>query len=489
MRFSRVAVFYSRSSVFAFLFSAMTSTASYREVLHVVIPLVLSNMAFTVMQFTDRVLLARHSSEAIQAALPAGIVAFTLVAFFASIAAYSGTFVAQYYGAKDDNACRRACAAGIHLSILFIPVYLLLLPLSYWLLDIAGHPQALQALERPYAFWNIVGGPFLATQWVLGGYLSGTGRATICSIVSVVGCGLNIFLDVLFIFGPAGCPSFGIPGTFAAVLRIPEMGVEGAAIATMLSCIFSCILCAFFVALAPQNRNAPLRDWLVPDFSLIARIVRFGLPTGIQMFFDCGAFAVFVLLTGRLDALSLAASNIVLSINNLAFSILNGLSNAAAILTGQYQGARRPELARSAGYRCLHLGWIYMTIIAAIFIGFTRELLEIFQSPGAPYTVDELYHLGRTLICCIIVWGFFDTMNIVLIGALKGAGDTLFIMLALCLGSWLLWIPSEMLCLNVWNGGIVDAWIVQTIYIILLSFVFLYRWHRGKWQEIRVIDP
>ena len=65
----------------------MTSTASYREVLHVVIPLVLSNMAFTVMQFTDRVLLARHSSEAIQAALPAGIVAFTLVAFFASIAA------------------------------------------------------------------------------------------------------------------------------------------------------------------------------------------------------------------------------------------------------------------------------------------------------------------------------------------------------------------------------------------------------------------
>ena len=79
----------------------------YRHVLRLVVPMVLSNAAFTVMQFTDRILVARHGTEDIQAAMPAGILTFCLLSLFAATAGYAGTFVAQFHGAGDR---RRASA-------------------------------------------------------------------------------------------------------------------------------------------------------------------------------------------------------------------------------------------------------------------------------------------------------------------------------------------------------------------------------------------
>ena len=105
----------------------------YRHVLRLVVPMVLSNAAFTVMQFTDRVLVARFSSEAIQAAMPAGILTFCLLSLFSATAGYAGTFVAQYHGAGDRRATIRSCVAGVWLTVLFLPFFALLLPLFFGL--------------------------------------------------------------------------------------------------------------------------------------------------------------------------------------------------------------------------------------------------------------------------------------------------------------------------------------------------------------------
>ena len=82
----------------------------YREMLRVAWPLIISMGSFTVMQFADRVFLAWHSMVSIQAALPAGILSFTLSAGFMALAGYANTFVAQYHGAGDAAGCGRATA-------------------------------------------------------------------------------------------------------------------------------------------------------------------------------------------------------------------------------------------------------------------------------------------------------------------------------------------------------------------------------------------
>ncbi len=453
--------------------STSFAEGGYRHALTLIIPLVLSNSAFTVMQFTDRILLARYSSEAIQAAMPAGCLSFTLISFFASVAGYAGTFVAQYHGSGNFRACVRSCVAGLFLAAALLPLCLLLIPLCGWMVAVAGHAPALQELENQYTFWMLVGGPLEAARWVLGGYLVGRNRVVANTVVTFIGCGLNIVLDFALIFGLWG---------------FPEWGLRGAAVATFASGAVSTLLLLGVVFAGRDVRGVPPRERLCPDWGIVRRIVRFGTPSGIQMLFDNGAFTFFVLLTGRLDPLSLATSNIAYAINGLAIAPLFGFGNAASTLVGQFQGAGRSDLAKASCWRCLHLGWIYMAVLAVVFLALPETLLSAFRSENAPYTVAEMVGLGRKLLVLLAVWGMFDTMNVMFISALKGAGDTVFVMALLIAGGWLAWIPAELLTLNVFHGGILDAWIVQCVYICLLALVFLWRWQRGKWMSINVIE-
>jgi MATE family multidrug resistance protein len=88
----------------------------------IAMPLILSMGALTIMQFTDRVFLARYSSISLQAALPAGILAHTMICLFQSIAGYSGTFAAQYHGAKKPGHCVHATIQGLWIALATWPI-------------------------------------------------------------------------------------------------------------------------------------------------------------------------------------------------------------------------------------------------------------------------------------------------------------------------------------------------------------------------------
>ena len=110
-------------------------------------PIIVSMASFTLMQFCDRVFLARHGSVSLRASLPAGILAFTLTSFFQALAGYAGTFVAQYHGAGRKKECAEATAQGLWLGLLTWPLGLALIPIGSWLLSAAGHPaDVLEAL-------------------------------------------------------------------------------------------------------------------------------------------------------------------------------------------------------------------------------------------------------------------------------------------------------------------------------------------------------
>ena len=444
----------------------------YRHVMRLVVPMVLSNAAFTVMQVTDRVLVARFSSEAIQAAMPAGILTFAMMSLLAATAGYAGTFVAQYHGAGDRRATIRSCVAGVHLAILMLPLFALMLPLCSAILRFSARDAALFALEDRYAFWMLLGAPLVALHWVLSGYLTGRNRVVANALVTAAGCAGNVALDAWLIFGGLG---------------VGALGLEGAGIATFASVAMQDAILAAVILAEREVRAMPVRELLRPDWALVRRIVRFGLPAGVQLSFDMAGFSIFILLTGRLDDLSLATSNIAFSINNLAFSPLMGFSNVAAILAGQFQGARKPRLAQDSVMRCLRLAWAYMAICAAVFLLLPETLLGAFRSPDAPYTASQMAALGRTLLATLAAWGMFDTVNVVFLGALKGAGDTRFAMAWLLGTEWALFVPAVLIAMIALDGGIVAAWWIQLLYIVLLSSGLYVRWRRGKWTSIRLV--
>ena len=451
---------------------APAEDGGYRHVLRLVVPMVLSNAAFTVMQFTDRVLVARFSSEAIQASLPAGVLTFCLMSLFTATAGYAGTFVAQYHGAGDRRATIRSCAAGVWLTVLFLPFFALLLPLCSWILSLAARDAALFALEDRYAFWMLLGAPLVSLHWVLSGYLTGRNRVVANALVTVAGCAVNVGLDLWLIFGGGG---------------LPALGLEGAGIATFASVALQDAALAAIVLAEREVRALPRRELLRPDWGLVRRIVRFGLPSGVQLCFDMASFSVFILLTGRLDALSLTTSNVAFSINNLAFSPLIGFGTVASILAGQFQGAGRPHVAQASVMRCLRLAWTYMAACALAFVLLPATLLGAFRPPDAPFTVEQMTDLGRILLAMLAAWGLFDTANVVFLGALKGAGDTRFAMVWLLGTEWTLYVPCVAIVLRALDGGILAGWTVQLAYIILLSSGLYLRWRRGKWMSVRLV--
>lgn len=442
-----------------------------REAARLALPLIVSMAAFTVMQFCDRLFLARYSSESIQAALPAGVLAFTLICLFQSLAGYAGTFVAHYHGAGNRRGCVVATVQGIWLALASAVPMLALVPLGFWLMRISGHAPAVLAQERIYFGWLMVGGWLVPLGAAIGGYFTGQSRMRLNTVANVAGSLANLLLDYLLIFGKWGCP---------------ELGIAGAAIATVMAGTIAPLAQLIVFLREPAVRALGLaRAWRA-DWPLLRRLLRFGLPAGLHIVADLAAFTCFVLLTGRLGAVSLAASNIAFTINNLAFSPLLSMSAAASILTGQYQGRSDSATAMRAGWSTLKLAWCYMLAAGTLFVCFPGPIFALFRSPVAPYDTADLIAVGRPMMLLMAAWGLFDTVNVVLSGALRGVGDTRFVMFYMMLMGWGLWLPGEIWIL-MRGGGILAAWRWLALYVAILSVGFAWRWWSGRWRAIDLL--
>jgi multidrug resistance protein, MATE family len=454
--------------------SRLVKPGGYRELWLIAYPLVLSTAGFTINQFVDRIFLGRHSMTEIQAALPAGVMSFTLISGFMALCGYANTFVAQYHGAKDPLSCSRVTAQGIFLALLSWPVMLALIPLGEWILRLSNHPPDILAAELAYfrpLMWGSLAVPLGAA---ISSFYTGRGDTLTNMIAMLAGNVANIALDYAWIFGHWG---------------FPEWGIAGAAWATVVGGFLSPLLLFLHYFGLPRMRRV-FDTWRTfrPDKALTARLLRFGVPSALHYILDISGFTFFVLLLGRLGGVELAASNIAFSINHLSFMPLVGLGIAAATLVGQYQGVGDSDTAAKAGWTAMKAGWLYAIVVGLLFVLLPRPLFLLFAEKGNPASIDPLMPLAFRLMIGVAVWGVLDASNIILAGALKGAGDTRFVMLWSMLMCWGFWITGELVILLRLKAGLMPAWIWLTLYVSLLGVGFLWRFRQGRWKAIQVID-
>lgn len=446
----------------------------YGEVLQVAWPLIVSTGSFTVMQFVDRVFLARYSAISIQAALPGGILSFTLICGFMALAGYANTFVAQFHGAGDKIGCSRATAQGIWMALLTWPLLLLLIPVGRAILRWSGHAPEVLAEELTYFTILLAGGLQVSLGAAVSSFFTGRGDTFTNMLAVVIGNLVNIVLDYIMIFGKFGCPA---------------MGIQGAAFATVIGGFVSpAILLALYVGPRWRKEYGTLAHWKL-DPELFGRLIRFGLPSGLHLLLDVASFTVFVLLVGRMGEVALAVSNIALSVNMVAFMPLVGISIAATTLVGQYQGRGDPATAERAGWNALRVGVFYMLAVATTYMALPEFYFRLFteQKEGA-LQLDRLLPVGRYLLMMMAAWGVLDAANLILSGALKGAGDTRFVMWYSTLLAWGLWVPGEWLLVNVLHAHVLAAWGWMTIFIMILSSGFFWRFRSGIWKSINLLD-
>ena len=447
----------------------------YREVANVCFPLVLGTAATTVMEFTDRVFLANYSLDAIAAAMPSGIASLLFLAFFGGVAAYISVFIAQYKGAGANRRIGAALWQGIYFSmasgcILAISSRFIAGPIF----SLAGHPLPIQGLETTYFKILCLGSVFHIGIHALSAFYTGRGVTRPVMVITFMGMVFNIPLDYFLING---------------IWIFPELGIAGAAIATVSSWALMSLLFSLLIFTPTNEKNYSVMTSRRLDIDLFKRLMRFGLPGSMQFCLDVFAFTFFVFMVGRIGTLELAATSIVLSISSIAFMPAIGFSLGISTLVGQALGRKKPDEARFATFSAIHFLLLYTLLVDLFFIIAPDKALYLFmldgQAAGHTATIMEM---GRNLLRIVAVYLFMDALYMSFVGVLKGAGDTQFVMWSIGGASLCFMIVPLYIGIHILQLGVFYSWMCVLAFITSLFSLSLYRYRQGKWMHMLVME-
>jgi MATE family multidrug resistance protein len=165
-----------------------------------------------------------------------------------------------------------------------------------------------------------------------------------------------------------------------------------------------------------------------------------------------------------------------------------GCGIAISVLVGQYLGAQKPDIAQTAVYSGFHLTFLYMASIAAAFVLAPDIFVAPFAHQADPKGFAEIYAYSVILLRFVAIYCLFDTMNIIFCSAIKGAGDTRYVMIMTVILSVFVLILPVYLAVEILESGLMVAWVFATVYVISLGVTFYVRFLGGKWKSMRVID-
>ncbi len=445
----------------------------YREIILIAYPLIIMSAGHTVMQFFDRKFLAENSTVDVAAAFPAGVLSFTMFCFFMVSANFTSALVAQAWGAKKFDDCVKASWNGFYFALVaaFIVTFALP-PLGLMIIENSGHSAALIVREKEYFNILMPGGAFICLGAPFFAFFSGRGRTMLVAIINTGGCALNLLLNWIFIFGNLGSP---------------PMGIFGAGLGTALSSVatFFCILIIFLMQ--PQ-RHFRTRRARRPNRRMMMTLLSRGAPSGLQVFFELGAFTLVSFLIGHLGAVPMAATTIALSVCSLSFLPLLGTSEATSIVVGQYIGSEQIDISEAATHRAWRMAIVYMTICSTCYVLFPDFLVGLFSPDNSGADFIEVMRVGKILLICAAIFNFFDATKFIFMGALRGAGDTRAVMVICIASAWLLHAPGVWILAKYFKADVVTIWMYITFYIIFESLLVYWRFRYGAWKKLRLIE-
>lgn len=440
---------------------------SYRQVLVLAYPVIITMLSQTLMWLVDTIMVGRIGTAQLGAVGLGGMLTWMFFSLFNGLISSANTFVAQDYGAKKYDDIGKIAWHYVYMAVASYIILLALIPFSNYAIKLIGSSPAVTEYSGTYMRIRLYSGIGVFTSFALAGFFRGIGNTKTPMFIALIANCFNVIANYLLIFGND-------------TLRIPRLEVTGAAIATFLSSIFSAILYLTIYLSKNYDRLYLTRSFYRLESALINRIMRVGMPMGIQFFLDNGSFSVFSAFIARMGDAPLAASNAAMTLMSTSFMPLVGISIATTTLVGQFIGARDLPNARKSGYTAIKIGVIYAMLVASNFFIFPKYLVLIVSKD--PEVVD----LGARILMLAGIFQVSDGFGICSNGALRGAGDTRFTMVIGLSYAWFLFVPLAYVLGYTLNGGVVGAWVGATIYIVIYGVTVFVRFHRGKWESIKI---
>lgn len=380
-------------------------SANSRRILSLALPLILQQLCLQMQIWIDRAMLG-HVNAAFFSAIGNTTVPYQMVtSTITAICGGTAILVAQGIGAGDHWQVRETAESSfLGSALLSAAAFVFFLFFSRPLFQIMGLQSPILEYSTSYirilSFSLLVLGPVASATAIL----QGLGFTKIIMTAGLVGNVLNILLDWLLIFGKFG---------------LPAMGLEGAALATVLANFAAAPMTILFVLRNPQMPvKLQLRTSLSEQLKGYGRVLRLGIPSGLEHALWSVGNLIMVSFLNRLDMMSAGIYTLVFSIETVPLLIYMGFANAGLTLVGQETGANDPERARRTGFLCLGFSLIICLVVAVLFRAFPRQLLT-------PFT-DDVYILETAApYLKFVAWILFPkAVNNVIGLCIRGMGDT-----------------------------------------------------------------
>jgi len=258
------------------------------------------------------------------------------------------------------------------------------------------------------------------------------------------------------------------------------MGVQGAAVGTSAAFFVASLAILIILASGRLSVRLRIRDIFPLKISVVKRIFRLALPSGVEELLKSSSNLLVTFMLTGLGSTAYAAHQVALSVESISFMPGFGFAIAASILVGQNLGAGQPKEAEQSVWTAVKYAVLVMTTMGLIFFFFSRQVVSVFTNQ------QDVLDLAAQ---AIRIGAFEQTtlaVQMVLAGALRGAGDTRWPMYLAVIGNMVIRVPLVYVVLEVFHLGLAWVWVVTVLQWLILSLLVLWRFFKGRWKLIEV---
>lgn len=449
------------------------TSGSVRELLVIALPMMISQGFETIMMFVDRLFLSRLEHADMNAAMGGGLTAFVSMSFFFGIIGYTNALVATHIGAGKKSRATLAVTQSLILSILAYPLLLLLIPFGETFFARDGTSSA-QLVSQVLYFKIMMFGTIIGmARHALSSFFGGIGKTGIVMVSSLVAMLVNILLNYILIFGHFG---------------FPALGIKGAAIGTIAGGTSGLIVLVVKYLSRRNRAEYNIRANLRFDLPVFKKLLRYGAPSGAEIFLNMLAFSLFLMEFHSYGLGVASAATITFNWDMLAFIPTLGLGVGVMSLVGRYMGANNPDAAHRATMSGMKIITFYASFMFLIFLLFPAQLVGVFCTPDTIAKQPETMPLAIFMVQTITIYVFADALANVFGSALRGAGDTFWTMVISVGGHWVMVVVSVILVRYV-KATPRTVWMTIIGLLLWWSAMLFLRYRSGKWRKMRILQP
>lgn len=367
-------------------------------------PVMISYLLYTSFSIIDAIWIGRLGPNALAASGPAQFASWSLIAVGEIIGIGTTALVARRVGSGDLGAAGRVVAQA---AVLVIAAGLITLStggaLVKLLFHLLGTSPEVSHLGVQYLSILFYGGIFNFAALFLESTLRAAGDTRTPLFITGSGLVLNTILDPLLIFG---------------IGPLPELGIQGAALATVLS--QSVMVIAFILHFRSSRAIIPvdMRAAWKPDPATWWKIIRIGAPVSMITVLFTLVYLFLTSFLARFGTVPVAVLGVGNRLEGITYLVAHGLSVAASTLVGQNLGANQPKRAAASAWMASLIGMAFGTFVALLFTLFPESIFALFTTDG------DVIAQGAEFLRILAVCQTVMALEVVMYGAFAGAGDT-----------------------------------------------------------------